>query len=198
MECGHICEIWADIASFEGIYQISNMGRLKSFKDLSDGRILSLKNGKRDYFSIVLRYGKKIRHTRIHRLVAESFIPNPYGKPQVNHKDGNRQNNKVWNLEWVTEKENARHAVDHNPNTVKNMNKYNQVVRPRMIQQYTLDNRLLATYWNAVEAEKATGVCHRNILQVANRDEYKPGMIRKQAGGFIWKFKCEGRKRGAS
>jgi len=191
-------EIWKDIKEFEGIYQISNKGRLKSFKGDTNGRVLSNKNSKGGYLSVILRYGDKRRYTRIHRLVAEAFIPNPLSKPQVNHKDGNKQNNRVQNLEWVTAKENVRHAVKHNPNIIKNMNKYNQLIRPRIIQQYTLEGKFVAYYWNAKEASDATGVCQRNILQVANKDEFSPGRTRKQAGGFIWKFRNEGRKCNAS
>jgi hypothetical protein len=187
-------EVWKDIKGFEGSYQISNKGRLKSFHKDKNGYIRSNKNSKGDYLSVVLMSGKHKKSTRIHRLVAEAFIPNPLNKPEVNHKDGNKQNNRVENLEWVTRKENAEHARKHNPNIIKHMNKYNQIIRPRMINQYTLDGKFLNYFWNATEASKATGVCQRNILQVASQDEYKPGLTRKQAGGYIWKYRDEGRE----
>lgn len=187
-------EIWKDVKGFEGVYQISNKGRLKSFKKYKEGYVLSNVNKKGDYLSVVLKYKDKIKYIRIHTLVAQAFIPNPLNKPEVNHKDGNKQNNRVENLEWVTRKENAAHARKHNPKIIKHMKKYNQLIRPKMINQYTLDGRFIAYYWNAKEAEKATGVCQRNILQVASRDEFSLGRVRKQAGGFIWKYRGEGRE----
>lgn len=188
-------ETWKDIKGFEGIYQISNMGRVKSFKADPNGRILSIKNSKGDYLNIVLCHGNKRRSVKVHRLVAEAFIPNPDNKPEVNHKDGNKQNNRVENLEWVTRIENQRHALAHNPNILKGMVQYNRYIRPRTIQQFTMDGRFVAEYANSTEAEKATGVCQRNILQVAGREEYKPGKIRKQAGGYIWRFKLAAERR---
>lgn len=190
-------EIWRDIRGFEGIYQISNKGRLKSFKDKKDGRILSNKNSKGGYLSAVLCYkNRPTRSDKIHRLVAEAFIPNPGNKPEVNHIDGDKQNNHVENLEWVSRKENARHAIAHNPNILMGMNRFNRYIRPNKIQQLTLGGRLIAEYFNAQEAGKSTGVCSRNILQVAGKEEYRLGKTRKQAGGFVWKFKESEERRG--
>ncbi len=186
-------EVWRSIKGFEELYEISNYGRLKSFKSDKEGYILSNKNSKGDYLSVVLtnKKTKKKRYARMHRLVAEAFIPNPECLPQVNHKDGNKQNNHWDNLEWCTCKENIHHAIKHNPNILKGMNEYNRFVRPKKILQYSLDGKLIAKYNNSTEASQATGVCARNILQVANKEEYKPGLIRKQAGGFVWRFKEE-------
>jgi len=182
-------ELWKDVKGFEGIYQVSNKGRLKSFKASKDGRILSNKNHKGGYLSVVLVCKSRMKSTRMHRLVAEAFLPNPENKPEVNHKDGNKQNNRVENLEWVTRKENHRHALKHSPNMLRGMRKYNRFIRPKTIQQFSLDGKLLREFPNAMEAGRITGVCHRNILQVANKDEYKPGKTRKQAGGFVWRFR---------
>lgn len=186
-------EIWKTIEGFEGLYEISNHGRLKSFKSNKEGYILSNKNSKGDYLSVVLtnKETKRKRYVRLHRLVAEAFIPNPRCLPQVNHKDGDKQNNHVDNLEWCTSKENMKHAINHNPNILKGINDYNRYVKPKRIQQFSLSGKFLAEYANAVEASQATGVCARNILQVAGKEEYRPGLIRKQAGGFVWKFKEE-------
>ncbi|SPF51194.1 conserved hypothetical protein [Candidatus Desulfosporosinus infrequens] len=182
-------ELWKDIEGFEGVYQISTKGRLKSFKKLREGFILSNKNSKKDYLSVVLTHKGRVRYARIHKLVAEAFIANVNNKPQINHKDGNKQNNKVENLEWVSGSENVIHAISIHPNMLKGMNKYNKFIRPNAIQQYNLNGELLAEYPNAQEAFRLTGVCGRNILQVASETEYKPGLTRKQAGGFIWRFK---------
>jgi len=182
-------EKWRDIKGFEGIYQVSSFGKIKSFKQHKGGYVLSIKNKKRGYLNVVLHKGKKFKSIKVHRLVAETFIPNPENKLEVNHKDGNKQNNHVNNLEWVTPKENIADAMKRTPQMVAGMNHYNRYVRPKIIQQFTLSNQFIAEYPNAKEAENTTGVCSRNILQVASRDEYQPGKTRKQAGGFVWRYK---------
>ena len=181
-------ESWKDIPGFEGIYQVSNCGRLASFKVNPQGRVLSNVNATGGYFSVVLRYGGKVRYTRMHRLVAEAFIPNPENKPEVNHKDLNKQNTYASNLEWSTYSENVKHAIKAKPEMITGMNHYNQVIRPKRIRQLNLNGDFIAEYRNGTDAAKASGVCSRNILQVAGKDEYKPGLTRKQAGGFIWEY----------
>jgi hypothetical protein len=180
-------EIWKDIPGFEGVYQISNHGRMKSFKELREGRVLSNVNSKGGYISVVLGRNNKIeRSTRIHRLVAEAFIDNPGNLKQVNHKDCNKQNNRADNLEWVTPHQNMSHAARHKPEFLNGMNRYNRIEKTNPIIQLTLDGEYVAMHTNGTEAARATGVCQRNILQVATGTEYKPGKRRSQAGGFNW------------
>ena len=103
------CEIWKDIEGFEGKYQVSNKGRIKSLC-FRTPRILRLCKDKTNYLRVALQGKNFIRNAAVHRLVAESFIPNPENKPIVNHIDGNKQNNCVENLEWATYQENSDHA----------------------------------------------------------------------------------------
>lgn len=184
-------EIWKWISRFEGVYQISNYGRIKSFKRLSHGFILSLKRNGNHYINYCFRKKGLTVYAKVHRVVAETFIPNPYSKPHVNHKNGIKKDNRVSNLEWCSPSENMQHAIINGLANYKEMNWYNQNVKPKKIIQKDLNGKILNIYTNGSEASKATGVCHRNILQVASKDEYKPGLTRKQAGGFLWEFLYE-------
>lgn len=102
-------ETWKDIPNYEGIYQVSNLGNVKSLK-----KNITLKQFGDNYgYLQVILYKKYSRKTgKVHRLVGLAFIDNPEGKPQINHKDGNKHNNHVSNLEWMTNKENKKHAMD--------------------------------------------------------------------------------------
>ena len=105
-------EVWKDIKEYEGLYQISNLGRIKSLpKKYSPLEIIMkcqiINNG---YYIIHLKKEGKRKNYLVHRLVAEEFIKNTHNKKYVNHKDGNKTNNNIYNLEWVTMSENHYHA----------------------------------------------------------------------------------------
>lgn len=114
-------ENWETIKNYEGLYEISNHGRVRSLdrfvngrytnKAFAKGRILIPNKNGTGYLAVSLCFNGNQKNTHVHRLIATYFIPNPYNLPQVNHKDGNKQNNNLDNLEWVTHKENIRHAV---------------------------------------------------------------------------------------
>ena len=110
-------EIWKDIKDYEGRYAVSNLGRIKSYPKKGHGHnsiILKSKLTKDGYYeTALLSKGKgknQYKYIRTHRIVAQAFIPNPENKPEINHKDGNKLNNNVDNLEWVTSSENQLHA----------------------------------------------------------------------------------------
>ena len=94
-------EIWKDITNYEGIYQISSCGRVRSLY-YKKFKILKLRQDKYGYYQIDLHKNNNVRTFKVHRLVAEAFIHNPNNYPQVNHKDENKTNNKIDNLEWCT------------------------------------------------------------------------------------------------
>lgn len=182
-------EIWKDIPGWEGIYQVSNFGGIKSFKVNKKGCVMKHTNKTGWYLTFNLKLKGRVTVTkRIHRLVAELFIPNPYKYNMVNHKDMNKQNNCVENLEWVTCSQNVKHAVKNKPNMVAAMNHYNRFIRPYPIIQRSLSGEYINTYPNCTEASLATGVCSRNICQVAYKEEYRHGLTRKQAGGYRWEL----------
>lgn len=114
-------EIWRDVVGYEGKYQVSSMGRVKSLSRARDcghkqpvpERILKLCwAGTSAYLSVSLHKSGKSQMFRVHRLMAKVFLPNPEGKLEVNHKDADRRNNKLSNLEWATRIENAHHAMN--------------------------------------------------------------------------------------
>lgn len=188
-----IQEIWRDVPGWEGVYQISSKGRIKSFKVCPSGKIMSLCNQTGDYIRFVLqKHGRNKKTVLVHRLVAKVFIPNPLNLPVVNHKDGNKQNNSVSNLEWCTNSYNVRHSMKNHPMQHIAMVYYNKFERPKSIVQIDKNGNILGVYGSAKMAQVSTGVCSRNILQVANRTPYNSkGKIRKTAGGYVWRFESE-------
>lgn len=185
-------EIWKDIAGFEGVYQVSNEGRIKSFKINPKGRILSNKNSKGWYINVALKFQGKRRSVKMHQLVIEAFIGFASSRMiQIHHIDGNRQNNHLDNLAVVAIRTHALISAKENPDRLNGMRRYNQDIKVTPILQYDLQGKFVAEHKNGTEAALASGVCQRNILQVANKTQYKPGMTRKQAGGYIWKLKTK-------
>lgn len=102
-------EIWKDIKNYEGLYQVSNLGNVKSLHRY-EKLLKPYINEHNGYVYVILYKNKKNKCCRVHRLVAQTFISNYENKPYVNHIDGNKQNNCVSNLEWCTAKENTQHA----------------------------------------------------------------------------------------
>lgn len=108
-------ELWKDIAGYEGKYQISNLGRVRSLLNSRGNKreqpkILKTSIDRWGYLVLALCKNSTGKMFKVHRLVAQAFLLNPENKPEVNHKDGNKLNNTALNLEWVTPKENIRHA----------------------------------------------------------------------------------------
>lgn len=113
-------EIWKDIKGYEGLYQVSNFGNIKSLRKWNGARgkhfyescerILTPTDNGYGYCIVCLVKNHFRKNYYVHRLVAEAFIENPYGYPQINHKDYNRKNNNVDNLEWCTSKQNTQYS----------------------------------------------------------------------------------------
>lgn len=192
-------EIWKDIPNFENIYQISNYGQVKAlektvwtgkyFKHYPE-KILKPTVDKDGYLCITLHNAGKIKGYRIHRLVAEAFIPNPENKPQVNHINGNKQKNTVTNLEWVSSKENIQHAYKINlmNQTGKNNAMFGKYGKdnPNSIPVYQIDtkSKQIIKEWDSItNAAKFLNIkCGGHIGDVCKGK-------RKSAYGYIWRYK---------
>lgn len=176
-------EIWKDIEDYEGIYKVSNYGRVKRVGEYRNqvtswksDRILTPGDNGRGYLFVQLSKNNHVKRMYIHRLVANAFVPNPDKKLTVNHIDGNKSNNHYLNLEWNTYSENNIHALEKLDRNMKN--KADSIP----VLQYSIDGQFIKEYPSMREAERQTGI--KAIWQVCIGKKY-----RKTAGGYIWKYK---------
>lgn len=155
-------EIWKDITNFEGIYQVSNLGRVRSLDRIAvgkkqkhklKGRILKTYENS-IYYNVFLRKDGKSYEKNVHRLVAETFIKNENNYSDVNHKDGNKHNNKVSNLEWCDRSFNITHSYNVlKSNHAKHILKEQAEKRKKQVNQYDLQGNYLKTWDSISEAE---------------------------------------------
>ena len=180
-------EIWKDIKGYEGLYQVSNLGRVKSLKFLSNvhkkyyDREKILKTGKdiRGYDVVILCRNGVQKGFKVHRLVAEAFIPNPNDLPQVNHIDENKENNCVSNLEFCTNKYNSGYGT-RNERISKTMTNNSKI--SKKVNQYDKQGNFIKEWVSLQEAGRQTKINVRNICSCC-KGKYKT------AGGYIWKYK---------
>ena len=169
-------EIWKDIEGYEGLYQVSNLGRVKSLpKQKRFGEILLKQNTIKGYKRVCLSKNNVQKYYLVHRLVAHAFISNLENKEQINHKDENKKNNCVNNLEWCDRKYNLNYG------TAKE--RMAQKLRKKVLQ-YDLNGNLLKEYKSITEATIMTNIPNSNISNCCNKTEHY-----KTAGGYIWEFK---------
>lgn len=170
-------EVWKDIEGYEGLYQVSSEGRVKSlnYKRTGKERILKPVKNNNEYLRVQLWKNNKGKNHYIHRLVAEAFIPNddPERKTQINHiREFEKTNNCIDNLEFCTSKYNCNYGT-------RNQRRVNKTSKPTY--QYTLDGELIREWSSTAEVQRQLGYNQGNISDCCNGK-------RKQSYGFIWRY----------
>ena len=169
-------EYWRPVVGYEGLYMVSNFGRVKSLNYRQTGKEAILKTGRKGrcdkfghrYSSVSLSKNGKVKDKLVHRLVAEAFIPNPNNLPEVNHKDEDKTNNCVDNLEWCTGKYNCNYGTR------------NEGTR-RGVEQCSLDGKLIKVWPSISEVFSQLGYSTSHISECCQGK-------RIAAYGFIWRY----------
>lgn len=196
-------EIWKPIKGYEGYYEISNKSRVRSVERQVNHqygtrtvkeKIIKGSLGKRGYLEVSLCKGSTKRHYTLHKLVMEHFVPNPENKPCIDHIDGNKLNNQIENLRWVTYKENTNNPITlnrirsntHSIFSVKKRIETNRMKgnhsAPKTVYQYQKDGKLVARYDSLSAASRATGIQLNSIWLVVDK-------LHLTAGDYIWTSK---------
>ena len=183
-------EIWKDIEGYEDLYQVSNLGRVRRLKFINkttnkyQERIVAITDNGEGYKIVSLCKNGKRKNYYIHRLIATYFIPNKENKLEINHIDGNKNNNNINNLEWCTRSENLIHAYNHKLRTAPmsmlgKCGKLDGISIP--VKMYDLNNHFIKEFESANIASKETNICYASIKKCRCGKQ-------KTAGGYIWKY----------
>lgn len=169
-------EVWKDIQGYEGLYQASNLGRIRS---MYSNKILKLGITNSGYYSITLSKNKAQKTICVHRIIAFAFIGNPpLANMEVNHKNGNKLDNRENNLEWLTKSENQLHAIKLGYATpFKNREDYSRAKKVIQLK----DNIIINTFESTSQAGKITGF-ERTAIAACARGKLKT------AYGYNWKY----------
>lgn len=179
-------EVWKTISGYESRYEVSNLGRVRSIpryvdnhtgEKLIKGREISQHINKRGYVIVSLNKESKRKTYKVHRLVAEAFIENPFNKPQVNHIDGDKTNNRVDNLEWNDNSENQLHA--YRTGLHKPSNKSGK--RKRKVVRIDTNGKVVGCYDSIARASVETTTSASNIGECCRGK-------RKTANGYRWEY----------
>ena len=165
-------EIWCPIKGYEGLYEVSDKGRVRSLKSGKE-RILKPLRIKTGYLQVQLLKNGEQKMYLVHRLVAQTFTPNPYNLQEVNHKDEDKDNNSVQNLEWCDRKYNINYG---------NRNQMVSIKLSKPILQYTKSGGFIREWKSTYDIERNLGYFHNCISYCCN------GKL-KSAYGYVWKYK---------
>lgn len=202
-------EIWKDVEGYEGLYQVSNFGRVKSlnYRGLGKEKVLKQGKHKQGYLLVHLYKDNKQKTSTVHKLVALAFLENPYNFPQVNHKDENKENNKVENLEFCSARYNinygtrservsekrkgfrfTKEAIQKMSDSHKGKKLPIEVVNKireknsKTVIQYSLDGTFIKEWKSVIQASRELKISQGHISECCNNK-------RKSSGGFIWRYK---------
>lgn len=190
-------EQWKPIEGTDGTYEVSNTGKIRSNNYLGHGsqKELSLAKDQKGYLRVSISKGGRRQTVKIHREVAKAFIPNPENKAEVNHKDGNKENNHVVNLEWATPRENTMHAYNAGlkektrewcrqmGSTVGRVALAKEIEKKKTpVTATRLSDGAVFEFLSQTDAAEKTGAPQPNIHKVLTGK-------RKSANGFTFKYK---------
>jgi len=186
-------ETWKEIKNYEGFYEVSSLGRVRSLtryikqknnsKKKIAGKILKPIPNKNGYLMVTLSKDCKGKRYFVHRLVADAFILNKNNKKEVNHIDENPKNNKVNNLEWVTHLENSNYGT-RGKRISKNLKEWCKKNRVKKVKQVSLNGIFIKEWESAKDVQKELGINSKGISLCATKR-------RKTAGGYKWIYVME-------
>lgn len=194
-------EIWRPVKDYEGYYEVSNMGNVRSIDRVVErGKGFTRRKSKilttrkiGGYICVGLTKKGIQKQKRVHRLIAQAFIPNPENKPCIDHINTIKTDNRIENLKWVTYKENAQNPITaarcrsntYTKEVIKKAletKKRNQKKRaPKTVYQFDKKGNFIAEYYSGAEASRITGIDHGGIIDACNGKA-------KTAGGYFWGY----------
>lgn len=172
-------ELWKDVKGYEGLYQVSNKGRVRR-----DGRVLSTPPDSNGYCVAVLCKGGVRHSVKVHRIVAAAFLGEPFDGAEVNHIDEDKSNNSAENLEWCTRLQNIRHGTGRERRATNQRNRHGN----KPIEQWSLCGNLIERYPSIREVTRRHGYDRAFIVRCANGKQ-------RTAYGCIWQFANDDIKR---
>ena len=188
-------EIWKDIVGYEDLYQISNMGRVKSLERIARNnhkikeKILTPNLNKGGYLRVHLRKDNYSYTPLIHRLVAQAFLPNPNNKPQIDHINTNKTDNRVCNLRWTTASENMKNPITLESSRIANSGENNPMFgvigannkRSRTVLQFTKDGEFIKKWVCINDIKRELGINVSNIPECCKGKH-------KTVNGYKWEY----------